>query len=327
MKKFYKGFILSVLGFAFIFMIAISNTTLAATKINLGTAGDFSVLGASTVTNTGSTIVNGDLGLSPGTSVTGFPPGIVNGVQHITDGSASIAQSDLVTAYNQASGATGAIAITGDLGGKTLTPGVYGSASAVGLTGTLTLDGLNDLNSVFIFQVGSALTTASGSNINLINGAQACNIFWQISSSATLGTNSNFAGNILAFSSVTVNTGATVNGRVLARNGAVTLDTSPISKPSCQVPVVVTVDPVVVTPTPTIPTPDPIITPVIIPVPTIIPDPIIDPIVTIVSTIIPTSNVQIIQSVPGLPITGFNEYEDKNFITMIFKAIHDFFKN
>lgn len=215
-------------------------TAMAATAIDLGTAGSFAVLGGSTVTNTGPSIVNGDMGLSPGTSVTGFPPGIVNGAQHITDAVAAQSQSDLVTAYNAASGqSAGVILISGDLGGQIFTPGLYKSASSLGLTGTVTLDAQGNPNAVFVFQVGSALTTASASNVNLVGGAQACNVFWQIGSSATLGTHSNFVGTIMALSSITVNTGTSISGRVLARTGAVTLDTNPISKPTCVAPVVV----------------------------------------------------------------------------------------
>ncbi|MEK7075381.1 MAG: ice-binding family protein [Patescibacteria group bacterium] len=237
------------------FAFTATNTTLAATTISLGTAGNFAVLGGSTITNTGSTVLNGDLGLTPGTSVTGFPPGTVNGSQHITNAVAAQGQTDLVTAYNAASGQTGAVTVSGDLGGRTLTPGVYNSASSLGLTGTLTLDGEGNPNAVFVFQMGSTLTTASGSNISLINGAQACNIFWQVGSSATLGTNSNFLGTLMALTSITATTGASINGRLLARNGAVTLDTNSVTKPVCTL---------AVTPTPT-PTPTPAATPVVTP--------------------------------------------------------------
>lgn len=216
---------------------------MAAESVSLGSASDFAVLAGSTITNTGSSVINGDLGLSPGTSVTGFPPGAVNGSQQINNGEALQAQNDLVTAYNAAAGQTGAITVSSDLGGQTLAPGVYNSASSIGLTGTLTLDGEGDGNAVFIFQAGSSLTTASGSNINFINGAQACNVYWQVGSSATLGTNSDFAGTVIALTSITLNSGADVDGRVLARNGAVTLDDNTITISECEA--------VTTTPTPT----------------------------------------------------------------------------
>jgi hypothetical protein len=198
----------------------------------LGTAADFAVLAGTTVTNTGPTVVNGDLGVSPGSAVTGFPPGVVNGTIHAADATAAQAQLDLTAAYNDAASRTPTGPLPAAIGGLTFTPGVYNAPAAVGLTGTVTLDAQGDPNAVFIFQIGSALTTASGSVVNLINGAQACNVFWQVGSSATLGTGSTFAGNILALTSITVTTGTTVDGRTLARNGAVTLDTNTITRPA-----------------------------------------------------------------------------------------------
>lgn len=262
---------ISIIALSIVFTFSIAGLAQAATAVNLGTAAGFAVLGGSTITNTGSTVVNGDLGLSPGTSVTGFPPGTINGAQHITDAAAAQAQVDLITAYNATAAQTGAVAVSGDLGGLTLTPGVYNSASSLGLTGTLTLDGLGNPNAVFIFQIGSSLTTASVSRIELVNGAQACNVFWQVTSSATLGTNSNFVGSIFALTSITATTGATINGRVLARNGAVTLDIDSVTKPTCTVAVVTpTTTPVLVsepvlTSTPVlISEPTPTITPVLV---------------------------------------------------------------
>lgn len=205
----------------------------AATTVGLGTADNFAILAGSTVTNTGSSVISGDLGLSPGTSVTGFPPGTVNGTQHVADAGADQAQSDLTTAYNNAAGQGSTGAISADLAGQTLTPGVYTSASSIGLSGEVTLDGGGDADAVFIFQAGSTLTTGSGSSVTLINGAQACNVFWQVGSSATLGTSTAFKGNILALTSATLNNGANVEGRVLARNGAVTLDNNVINKATC----------------------------------------------------------------------------------------------
>ncbi len=208
----------------------------AQAPVGLGTDGTFAVLAGSAVTNTGPSVLNGDLGITPGTAISGFPPGTVNGSVHAGDAVAGQAQTDLTTAYNDAAGRTPALAVTGDLGGLTLTPGVYNSGSSLGLTGQLTLDAQGDPNAVFIFQAGSSLTTASGSDINLIGGAQACNVYWQVGSSATLGTSSVFVGNILAYTSVSVNNGVTIQGRVLARNGAVTLDDDTVTAGGCTTP-------------------------------------------------------------------------------------------
>jgi type VI secretion system secreted protein VgrG len=205
-----------------------------ATSVRLGTTFSFGVLAASTVTNTGPTVINGNVGLSPGTSVTGFPPGTVNGTLYAADAVSGQAQSDLTTAYNNAAGQGPTTPIVADLGGQTLTAGVYNSASSIGLTGTLTLNGGGNPDSVFVFQAhSSTLTTASSSQVVLINGAQACNVFWQVGSSATLGTDSNFVGTILASQSITVTTDVTIAGRVLAENGAVTLDSDTITPSSC----------------------------------------------------------------------------------------------
>ncbi len=198
-------------------------------SVSMGTAASYAILAGSTITNTGSTIINGDLGLSPGTAVTGFPPGTVNGVTHVADSAADQAKTDLTAAYNDAAGRTPTATVSADLGGQTLTPGVYNSASSLGLTGTLTLDGQGDKTAVFIFQAGSTLTTASASRVNLINGVCACNVFWQVGSSATLGTNSLIRGTIMADQSITLTTGAKVDGRVLAMNAAVTMDTNKVN--------------------------------------------------------------------------------------------------
>ncbi|MFA5993897.1 MAG: ice-binding family protein [Parcubacteria group bacterium] len=199
------------------------------------TAGNFVVLGGSTVTNTGSSVLTGDLGVSAGSAITGFPPGTTSGTTHSNDAVAIQAQVDLTAAYTNASGQACDHNLTGqDLGGKIITPGVYCFDSSAQLTGTLTLDGGGDLDAVFIFKMGSTLTTASGSKVSLINSAQSCHVFWQVGSSATLGTTTNFKGNILALTSITMNTGATIkNGRALARNGAVTLDANTITKAIC----------------------------------------------------------------------------------------------
>src|SRR5205814_1968429 len=208
----------------------VAATAAGPAPVALGAAGSFAVLAASTVTNTGATTVNGDLGLSPGTAVTGFPPGTVNGTIHAGDPAAAQAQLDLTTAYNDAAGRTvGAIGVAGNLGGQTLTPGLYKSTSSLEISsGDLTLDAQGDTNAVFIFQMGSTLTTTTGRQVILIGGAKAANIFWQVGSSATLGTTSVFKGNILALTSITLQTGATLEGRALARNGAVTLDSNTV---------------------------------------------------------------------------------------------------
>jgi len=204
----------------------------AATAPSLGTAQNFAVLGA-TVTNTGPTMISGgNLGVSPGLAITGFPPGIVNppGTIHAGDAVALQAQSDATIAYNNLAGQPCTSDLTGqDLGGLTLIPGVYCFSSSAQLTGTLTLDAQGNAGAVFIFKVGSTLTTASNSALRVINGGSVCNVYWQIGSSATLGTNTAFAGNVLASASITLNTSAMLSGRALARTGAVTLDTNTIS--------------------------------------------------------------------------------------------------
>jgi hypothetical protein len=205
----------------------------AMAQVSLGTAQNFGVLGGSAVTNTGSTVVTGQVGVSPGSSITGFPPGvIVGGTTHSNDAVAMQAQTDLTTAYNAAAGLPCGTVLTGqDLGGMVLTPGVYCFASSAGLTGTLTLNMQGNPNALFVFQIGSTLTTASGSTVQLLNNAGACptNVFWQVGSSATLGTGSSLQGDILALTSVTMTTGAGTSGRTLARNGAVTLDTNTVA--------------------------------------------------------------------------------------------------
>jgi hypothetical protein len=205
----------------------------AATPVLLGTSGSFAVLAGAGITNTGSTTLNGDIGTFPTTSITGTATLTVNGTNHGGDAVAQQAKTDLVTAYNSAAGEGPTSPIAANLGGQTLTPGVYNSASSIGLTGALTLNAGGNPNAVFVFQAGSTLTTASGSQVNLINGAQSCNVFWQVGSSATLGTGSSFRGTILALTSITVTTGVTIDGRVLARNGAVTLDTDTFTRPAC----------------------------------------------------------------------------------------------
>lgn len=192
--------------------------------VPLASAASFAVLAGSTVTNAGATSVTGDLGVSPGTSVTGFGPGTVtNGSIHAGDPVAAQAQSDLAIAYGNAAGRGNPSAVPADIGGTVITPGNYQPSTSLAISGNVTLDGQNNPNSVFIFQIPSTLTTAVNSTVTLINGTNACNVFWQVGSSATLNTATAFKGTIMAASSISLGTGATVNGRVLAESGAVTL--------------------------------------------------------------------------------------------------------
>jgi uncharacterized protein (DUF2141 family) len=207
----------------------------------LGTAASFAVLGGQTVTNTGPSVINGDLGVNPGAAVIGFPPGIVTppGTIHAADAVALQAQSDTTIAYNDLAGRSVTATLTGqDLGGLTLTPGVYFFSTSAQLTGTLTLDFQGNPDALFVFQIGSTLTTASNSSVAMINGGvgalEGCEVYWQVGSSATLGTTTSFVGNIVALTSISLTTGANiVSGRALARNGAVTLDTNVITMPDC----------------------------------------------------------------------------------------------
>jgi LPXTG-motif cell wall-anchored protein len=235
-----KAGVVSIIGslvFGTVALGGISSASAATTDapVGLGTVGSYSVLGGTTVTNIGPSVLGQDLGVSPGTAITGFPPGVSLGATHAGDAPAAQAQLDLTTAYNDAASRATSAFVAGDLVGQTLPGGVYTSAGPLALSGVLTLDGKNDPNSVFVFQVASTLTTASASSIKLINGAQPCNIFWQVGSSATLGTNSQFVGTIMALTSISANTGTTIEGRALARNGQVALDTNVFTLPGCSV--------------------------------------------------------------------------------------------
>ena len=221
-------------------LLAAGQTANAAgpASVGLGTAEPFAVLaGTPAVTNTGPTSITGDLGIHPAGAVTGFPPGTVSGTIHAADSVALQAKSDLVIAYDDAAGRTpGTVVAGGTLGGLTLVGGVYSAGGVtLDLTGTLTLDGQNDPDSVWIFQATSDLITASSSIVRFINGGQPCNVFWQVTSSATLGSGSSFVGTILALTSITMNSGATLDGRALARNGDVTLIDDTITKSTCSV--------------------------------------------------------------------------------------------
>jgi hypothetical protein len=209
-----------------------STSDAADPPVPLGSAATYSVLGGQTVTNTGATMLSGDLGVSPGTAITGFPPGTVAGTVHPGDVAAAQAQSDALLAYNDAVGRAPTAIVSGDLNGQTLGPGVYNASAALALSGTLTLDGNADLDSMFVFQIGSTLTTAS--NIVLLNGAQACHVIWQIGSSATLGAASSLSGVMLAAVSITVGAATTIDGHALARDGSVTLDSDVFTTSACE---------------------------------------------------------------------------------------------
>lgn len=223
------------------------NATAIPASVNLGTDSDFAVLAGSGITITGPTTINGDIGTYPTPAITGLGNVTLSGVNQTGNaGGMLTAKNDLITAYNDAAGRPYDVLYAGghDLGGQTLVSGVYHDASSLFLTGTLTLDAQGDPNAVWIFQVGSTLITAAGlsptspgSQVDLINGAQACHVFWQVGSSATLGTYSDFTGNILALTDISMNTGAILDGRALARNGAVTLDNNTITKSVCNEPV------------------------------------------------------------------------------------------
>jgi len=195
---------------------------------------DYAVLAGASITSTGATRITGGVGLSPGTSLTGFPPGIIVGIKHIADPGAAQAKLDLTTAYNGAAGRTlGPVSVAGNIGGMTLPPGLYKSTSSLEISsGDLTLDGLGNANAVWVFQIASTLTTSSGRKVILSGGAKAANVFWQVGTSATLGTTSVFKGTIMADQSITMSTGASLEGRILARIASVTLNGNTIVTPT-----------------------------------------------------------------------------------------------
>jgi hypothetical protein len=208
-----------------------------ASQVDLGTAGRFVALGGSAVTNTGPSVLNGDLGVAPGTSLVGFGlPATVNGATHDNDAVAQQAHLDLTTAYNVAAGQPVAPAddLTGtNLGNRTLNAGAYRYTSSAQLTGALTLDAQGNPNAQFVFEIGSTLTTAGASSVVLINGASPCNVYWQVGSSATLDTTTAFQGNLMALSDISLNNGASVTGRVLARNGQISLINNVLNLGGC----------------------------------------------------------------------------------------------
>ena len=213
-------------------LLAIPGSAQAATApVPLGTANSFVVLAGAGITNTGKTTLNGNIGTFPTPAISGLSTVTLNGTNHAADAVTQGAKKDLTTAYTTAAGAGPTHAIPVELGGKTLQPGVY-SGGALGLTGTLTLDGGNNPNAVFIFKAASTLITGSNSHVKLVN-VNPCNVFWQVTSSATLGTGSKFVGTIMALTDVHLTTGATIQGRALARTGAVTLQANTITKPVC----------------------------------------------------------------------------------------------
>ena len=292
----------SSLALSMALVVTVATTASAALQptVVLGTSESYAVLAGSGITNTGATTASGSAGANFGSSPTGTFTGSASvtttGTLFLTaNPQTAEAKTDLAIAYNDAAGRTPATPIAADLGGQTLMHGVYNSASSIGLTGTLTLDGENNPAAVFIFQAGSTLTTASASNVVLINGAQPCNVFWQVGSSATFGTNSQFIGHVLALTSITATTGATFQGSLLARNGAVTLDTNTFVNDQCAA---------VVTPTPTASvTPSVSSTPTVTPTATVsaTPTPTATPTATPTVSSTPTATASSTPSAPSTP--------------------------
>jgi hypothetical protein len=229
------GKLASVAGLALLATTLFASSALAApAPVGLGTAGSFSVLGGETVTNTGPTTMFGDLGLSPGSSVTGAP--VVLGQTHVDDAVAIGAKNSLTTAYNDAAGRPTNGSAGTELAGQTFTAGVRNASTSLLLSsGSVILNAQGDPNAVFIFQIGTTLTTLANTTVQLENGAQACNVFWQVGSSATLGAGTRFVGTIMAHDTITAETAATIHGRLLAQTAAVNLDTNTITQSNCAV--------------------------------------------------------------------------------------------
>ncbi len=223
---------LALIVVGFTALLPIVGVSAAQAPVNLGTAGSFAVLAGSGITNTGPTTIVGDVGTHPTPAQTGFGSVTLTGTNHGDDAVTQQAKIDLTTAYNEAAGRGPVTSVPTELGGSTLTPGVYGSPT-LGITGTLTLDTQGDPAAVFIFQASSTLITASSSRVVVLDGGDACNVFWQVGSSATLGSDSTLIGSVLALTSITATTGATIEGRLLAQNGAVTLDSNTITSQAC----------------------------------------------------------------------------------------------
>lgn len=213
--------------------VTIPIQTVLVPTVVLGGAADFAVLAGSSITSTGSTAITGDMGLSPGSSVGGFPPGVLTGTLQVNNNLSTQAKLDLTAAYNDAAGRTSTdiVTLSGNIGGLTLTPGLYKSTSSLAVSsGDLTFDAKGNAGAIFIIQIASTLTATSARKVILSGGALASNIFWQVGSSATFGTTSEFKGNIMAMQSITFNTGATLNGRALARIGGIVMSANTIVK-------------------------------------------------------------------------------------------------
>ena len=233
------------------FLASAGTAQAAAGPVPMGTAEPFAVLGGTGITSTGTTTINGDIGSFPTPVMTVTGSVVLTGTDHRGDGVTQAAKTDLTAAYLAAAGQGSDFPVVADLAGQTLTPGVYTTASGLAINGPLplTLDAGGDPNAIFVFQAGSTLITQPGTTVNLINGATACNVFWQVTSSTTLGVNSVFRGTILTLTDSTMNTGATLEGSLLTRNGAVTLDSNTILRPACATPPTTTTTTSLTTPT------------------------------------------------------------------------------